>query len=252
MVSVSARVAADRPFYDLHGDLYDLLVNDPVEPWVEAIIEQLRVSGGRDLCILDAGCGTGRHAAALMDAGYRVSLLDAAPKLLQIAAGRCPGAPLHEGDICTPLEQTFDAITCRGVLNDLTTDAEREAALYSFATMLAPHGLLALDVREAETSRCRADDQPKRTEVQIGDDARIVFTSTTGWSGGLMIIDETHELFDAAAAPARTVNTFTMRPWTIDELNRRLRGAGFGEVMIRPGVGRRTADRLFVTARTPG
>lgn len=178
-----------------------------------------------------------------------VSLFDAASRLLQIDAGRCPGATLHQGDICTPLEQTFDAITCRGVLNDLTTDVERKAVLHSFATMLTTHGLRALDVRRKPKHLEVGDHHAKRTEVEIGDDARVVFTSKARWSGGLMIITETHESFDAAGTPTRTVNTFTMRPWPIDELSCRLRAAGFGDVDIRSGVGQRTADRLFVTAR---
>jgi hypothetical protein len=41
---------------------------------------------------------------------------------------------------------------------------------------------------------------------------------------------------------------FAMRPWTRKELCERLARAGFYDVEVEPGVGRRTDDRLFVTA----
>jgi SAM-dependent methyltransferase len=114
-----------RPFYDLHADAYDALITDPVEPWVDAVDDHLRTAGLSSASVVDAGCGTGRHARALMDRGHRVSLLDASPSLLAIASRRCPDSPAHQTDICTPkLHETFQAITCRGVLNDLVSDEE--------------------------------------------------------------------------------------------------------------------------------
>lgn len=35
--SQSARISADRPFYAAHARAYDLLVTDPIEPWVEFV-----------------------------------------------------------------------------------------------------------------------------------------------------------------------------------------------------------------------
>ncbi|MDV9175004.1 hypothetical protein R6V09_33445 [Streptomyces sp. W16] len=39
-----------------------------------------------------------------------------------------------------------------------------------------------------------------------------------------------------------------MRPWSKAELRQRLAAAGFHDIEIGPGVGRKTADRLFVVA----
>lgn len=54
---------------------------------------------GRSACILDAGCGTGRIAAALVEAGHRAVGIDADPIL--VAAGRrhYPQVPLAELDL---------------------------------------------------------------------------------------------------------------------------------------------------------
>lgn len=250
-MSPSADVAATRPFYERHADAYDALVADPVAPWVEAVDSHLRGAGQVSAKLLDAGCGTGRHAQALIDLGHRVTLLDAAPKLLGVAVERCPEAPAHQGDICTALAEKFSAITCRGVLNDLVDSAERDAAMHSFAAMSEPGGLLMLDVREMNASRRRADGRPHRVEVQLDDGRRLVFTSRPHWKSDRIVVEEIHELAERDGTITETRYTFTMRPWTGPEILARLGAAGFADVQIRPGVGHRTPDRLFVTARKP-
>ncbi|HEX5997749.1 MAG TPA: hypothetical protein VFY84_21630 [Jiangellales bacterium] len=45
MYSASARVSRVRPFYSDYADAYDLLISDPVEPWVEAVHERLLAGG---------------------------------------------------------------------------------------------------------------------------------------------------------------------------------------------------------------
>ena len=56
----SAEVARSRPFYAAHAEAYDLLITDPVEPWVSAVHDRLVADGSAPATILDAGCGTGR------------------------------------------------------------------------------------------------------------------------------------------------------------------------------------------------
>jgi SAM-dependent methyltransferase len=135
--STSAQVSQTRPFYADHADAYDLLVTDPVEPWVEAVHERLASHGWPTALVLDAGCGTGRHAAALAAKGHRVDLADAAPQLLAQAASRNPGSRALNVDLCSfTTDTSYQAVMCRGVLNDMTTDAERDSALRAFANAL--------------------------------------------------------------------------------------------------------------------
>ena len=48
----------------------------------------------QDLHILDAGCGTGRYAKALVDLGVgKVSLLDASVEMLKLATENLKGVP---------------------------------------------------------------------------------------------------------------------------------------------------------------
>ena len=253
MTSQSARVSSERPFYNLHAGAYDALITDPVEPWVQAMHERLERAGLKQASILDAGCGTGRHAHGLVERGHRVTLLDASEPLLAIAQRRCPGSPAYHSDICSPgITGDFDAITCRGVLNDLVQDDERVAALEAFGARCRVGGLLFLDLREVRASRQRADGLARQMEVTLDGGACLQFTSRPSWSSGCIVVDERYQLTFRDGTTEVHEYVFTMRPWEESEIEARLDAAGFTDVQIRPGVGRRTPDRLLVTAkRTP-
>ncbi len=83
---------ADRSegFYADYAEAYDLLVTDQVEPWAETVHDRLLAGGWPSAVVLDAGCGTGRHAAALAAKGHRVDLADASERLPAQAAARNP------------------------------------------------------------------------------------------------------------------------------------------------------------------
>jgi ubiquinone/menaquinone biosynthesis C-methylase UbiE len=101
MPSQSARQASDRPFYASYSWAYDLLVTDPVQPWTDMVSATLDAAGiTAPAPVLDAGCGTGRHAAGLARRGYRTELLDASASLLAVARARLPQAPAYHADLC--------------------------------------------------------------------------------------------------------------------------------------------------------
>ena len=244
----SAEVARSRPFYAAHAEAYDLLITDPVEPWVSAVHDRLVADGSAPATILDAGCGTGRHAAALHALGHRVTLADASPALLEIAARRCPSSSALLVDVCTlRIPDGFDAVTCRGVLNDLITDDERAAAITALAGVLRAGGILFADVREAEASRARADGRPRTRVAGRPTGGEVAFTSTSTWCDGLIRVHEEH-VISGTDGSTRSENEFAMRPWTAAELRTRLQETGLEDVRLDPGVGRSTGDRLFVTA----
>ena len=250
-VGRAAEVSRSRPFYTRFAAVYDLLVDDPVEPWVEAVIE--RTSGApSSMALLDAGCGTGRHAAALAAArGFSVTLADASSELLALAQQRCPTSPALLVDLCKLAESSrFDVIACRGVLNDLLTDGERDAALTSMARALRPGGLLFCDVREATASRLRAYDARAITRTVPLPIGELIFSSTSRWAEGLLLVEEEH-LLRCEGSSQRSRYSFAMRPWTEHELSDRCTRAGLIDVFVEPGVGHATADRYFVHAARP-
>jgi SAM-dependent methyltransferase len=249
VVSSSARASAERPFYALHADAYDLLITDPVDPWVDAVHDRLSGVGRSPASVLDAGCGTGRHAAGLIAKGHRVDLVDASAELLSLAAKRCPSARTILADLCgMTVPSTYDAVTCRGVLNDMITDRERESAIRSLAGCLRRGGLLFLDVRERRASRDRADGATHSRQVDLGDGAGLTFTTRTTWSGGTIRVEEHYDLVRPGTPDQRVGHLFTMRPWTEPELRAVLHDSGLRHVQVSAGVGRRTADRFFVVA----
>ncbi len=250
MSSPSARVSTQRPFYARHADAYDALITDPVDPWADVVHSHLARTGVACATLLDAGCGTGRHAEGLIKRGQVVELLDASEELLTVARRRCPTAGTHHGDICClSIPRVFDAVVCRGVLNDLVTDAERDNALSGFANVVGVNGSVILDLRESEWSKARADGVTRRREVDLASGDRLVFSSTPQWHDGLIAVQEQYDLIEANGRHRTEAYAFRMRPWTVEEIRQRLSRVGFDRIEISPGHGRRALDRLFVVAR---
>jgi SAM-dependent methyltransferase len=249
VVSSSARTSRERPFYAVHAGAYDLLITDPVDPWVDAVHDRLRTTGRSPAAVLDAGCGTGRHAAGLVAKGHRVDVVDASAELLSVAAERCPSARTFLADLCeTQMPPVYDAVTCRGVLNDMITDQDRGSAVRALAKCLTAGGLLFLDVRAEQGSRQRADGIARSRRVDLGDGAELIFIARTTWSQETLQVEEHYDLVRPGAPTQRSSYRFTMRPWTESELRAVLHDSGLRNVEISSGVGRRTTDRFFVVA----
>lgn len=246
MWSESAQIARRRPFYASRADAYDTILNAAVDAWV-AEVRHLRSSGS----LLDAGCGTGRHAQALALAGFEVEILDASSDLLAIARRRSPELRAHLGDICTMrLRREFDIVTCRGVLNDMVTDEDRVGAVERLAAHVAPGGFLIVDVREREATRVRAG-SVSTSAGQLPDGRDFAFTSSTRWADPLLIVSELHVTSTPGQEPVSEPYEFTMRPWTRSELTEVLQANGLSEITVAPARYRASNDRLFVTAHRP-
>ncbi|MFL5893730.1 MAG: class I SAM-dependent methyltransferase [Thermoleophilaceae bacterium] len=210
-----------RPLYTSFAWAYDLVVPAPGGP---SPAEIARLLAGRRR-VVDAGCGTGRHAAALAEAGFDVLGVDTSPELLDVARRRAPDVDFERGDIriWTP-DEPFDGALCRGVLNDFLDDVDRQDALDNLARMLRPAGLLVVDVRELERTRARYKREPVVTRSAEG----VFFRSETQLVGDVMHIRES-----ISSADGRADYDFRMRPWTMTEFDERARAAGFTRVERR-------------------
>jgi SAM-dependent methyltransferase len=246
-----------RPYYHRLAWAYDLLNAAPIAARIDFIVaelSQLRVQPpGR---LLDAGCGTGRYAIDLAGRGFTVTGIDQSPELIDVARRKhapADGVAFAVADLLAfDAPQPFAAVLCRGVLNDIISDADRAAAFRRFARWLAPGGGLILDVRDRAQSAARyAADPEFRREVRLQDLTTLAFTSATSCDDktGLLHV---HERFELRHGAQDTVveNDFVMRCWSRDELQERMADE-FTDVVIRTSYGEDSTwnDRLVVVAR---
>jgi SAM-dependent methyltransferase len=95
-------------------------------------------AGGR---VLDAGCGTGRDAAAFERAGYRVTATDASPAMVEAARARIRGDVFQIRHEEVDIEQAFDGIWSNASLLHVAT-ADLPHVLGRYARALVPAGVL--------------------------------------------------------------------------------------------------------------
>ena len=168
---------ASRPFYKQFAWAFDLLIDRPVQKECHTIaawlVERGVIPGA---CVLDAGCGTGRYAIELGRRGYVVRGIDMSMHLIEEAnrslGSASPQVSFTVGDILTLPASRYDAILCRGVLNDLVNEDERLLAFASFSRALRKGGVLVLDVREWDATAARKSREPlfrKRVDTDAAD-----------------------------------------------------------------------------------
>jgi SAM-dependent methyltransferase len=253
---------APRPFYGEFAWAFDLLVDRPVHKECSTIttwlVERGVVPGAT---VLDAGCGTGRYAMELGRRGYVVHGIDVSADLLA-EAKRSPGSQAHQvsfavGDILTLTASKYDAILCRGVLNDLVEDDARRSAFASFARTLRAGGVLILDVRDWDATAARKAREPlfrKRVDTHRG---KPTFTSVTELDAPTrrLLVRERHTL-EVDGRERSSDHEFVMRCWTPAELQSLLRLSGFRSVAYfgayDPALPHGITDRLVAVAQFSG
>lgn len=132
--------------YDRWAEIYDSEGNPLIgleEPQVQALLQDVR-----GLAIADIGCGTGRHAVRLAQAGARVTALDFSPGMLDKARAK-PGAGqvtfIHH-DLTRPLplpDVSFDRVLCCLVLDHI---ADLAALFRELRRICKPDGYLVVSV----------------------------------------------------------------------------------------------------------
>jgi 2-polyprenyl-3-methyl-5-hydroxy-6-metoxy-1,4-benzoquinol methylase len=226
-----------RPFYGEYAWAYDLIITQPVSRQCDFIEDALArrgiTNGGR---ILDAGCGVGSHATELARRGYVVSGIDLSPQFITEARRRAgktpPPVSFSVGDVLDlPAATAYDAILCRGVLNDLLDEPSRRGAFRSFAGALRPSGVLILDVRDWGATLRRKTQEPvfeKSVETPRG---HLTFRSVTRLDQQTrrLLVSERHTLQNRGAVSISTYD-FRMRCWTREELQENITEAGLTRV----------------------
>jgi SAM-dependent methyltransferase len=215
--------------------------------------------------VLDAACGIGVDATALLRRGFNVSASDASEEMVAATRQRLEAAGVRDArvinsawvDLPASFEPgSFDAIFCVGNSIAHASDAPAMiAALEAFRSILAPTGMLVLDTHDWDLVH-RAG---SRVEIEPGiverDGIRCV--RTYSWHvpdafGDPHVLDVAPIFLDGDSATLRT-HRVRMWPFTRDELKRRLTAAGFMSIALDsiPGDERYTAIALRPNSDQP-
>ncbi len=222
-------------------------IDEAAEAEVEFLQRLLELGAGEK--ILDVGCGSGRHAVLLHEAGHAVTGVDLSPQVLRIAReaweDRNPnkrGPQWMPGDMrWLKLPTHYDAaILMNHTFGMFEDDAEHLRALSSLADVLRPGGRIAMQLWNPYYQAANPSTRfaPQGT---IADDLDVIrstrFDAMRGRVEERMVAfceGERHEL-----------PTLSVRAWTPPELIALLQGAGFGKVKVYGSEGWDVPEELI-------
>jgi SAM-dependent methyltransferase len=148
---------ANNQAYDRFSDDYDKFVNweNRLQFEMPFIEERLKIFGNHTR-VLDAACGTGKHAISLAQKGYIVAGADLSGGMVERASENATKAKVEVrfeqagfGELARTFGKgSFDAVLCLGnSLPHLIGESELALALLDFATCLRPGGMLMIQNR---------------------------------------------------------------------------------------------------------
>jgi SAM-dependent methyltransferase len=233
------------------ADLYDIFVDweGRLSREMPGILGRLREAGARR--VLDGGCGTGRHVAALLQEGFDAHGADASDEMLAQARSfaRVPERLHHwrMGDPPPAMGGPFDAFLCLGNAWPLVEDwAETLGAV---RRLLRPGGIVLIGLKAFAIRRATKDPYlPLLKRVHEG--RPLWFIRFVEFEEG-----DTCHLHMVVAGDTVLHRTSRMRVWSPETLAAAFARAGFSDVSVsarigEPGVPPTTED-VFVHARSP-
>jgi len=232
------------------ADLYDVFVDweGRLGREMPGIVKRLRETDARR--VLDAGCGTGRHVAALLREGFDAHGADVSEEMLAQARA-FTGAPgrFHAwrmGDPPPDLGAPFDALLCLGNVWPQVLDVD--AALLAFRRLVRPGGLVLVGLKAVEARRAGKDPfMPLLKRMHEGRPLwfiRFVDFEDAEFAHLHMVV---------VGGDAAFHRSTRMRVWSPGTLRGAFERAGFRDVSVsarigEPGVAPTTED-VFVHAR---
>jgi len=243
-------------FYDNLADNYDAITGaagraDSTEAFVDELLQRCNVTSA-----VDAACGTGLFTRALGRRGIRVVGADISARMLDKAreapeSDDLPITWLHAPmqDLATHLEGPFDAVICMGnSLPHLLDNADLDATLAGFASLLAPGGLLALHV--LNYAQILADRERVVGVTRDGDKQYVRFYD---FLHGLLRFNILEIEWQGDASHTQ-LNSTTLHPYVLHDLAAALVRHGltdlqtFGDMAFSP-FHATTSDSLLITVR---
>jgi len=166
--------------FNRYSQYYDLLYRDKNYAEEADFVQRVLSRYGRDSgSVLDLGCGTGRHAMALADIGFRVLGVDRSPGMVDEAnrrrsdrsgSGSTENLAFSIGDVTNwRCEQVFDAVVSLfHVVSYQLTNSDLLACFATARRHLNPGGLFLFDCWYGPAVLSQ---KPEVRIKRIGDDA---------------------------------------------------------------------------------
>lgn len=229
--------------FDAYARYYDLLYRDKdyaaESKYVHSILAE---HAPQAESILELGCGTGRHARHLAEAGYKIAGIDASDGMLAAADSMRAALPaataerlvFGPGDARTyRTEQQFGAvITLFHVASYQTSNADVSALLQTAAAQCEPGGIFVFDcwygpavlTERPETRIKRLEDE----EIAI---TRLAEPNLDTEANRVDVHYEVHIRHKASGAVQVIEETHQMRYFFLPELHALLSACGFTPIL---------------------
>ncbi len=154
------------------------------------LVDALARRGSR---VLDAGCGTGRVAAALAAAGHQAVGVDVDPILVDRGQEFYPGLPLATLDLTelSPeslgslgLPTSYDVVVCAGNVMVFVAEDSEPTIIGNLASVLVPGGRLAIGFTTGHTAYTHDDLDRDAAAVGLVREHRFADWELRPWHDG--------------------------------------------------------------------
>jgi glycine/sarcosine N-methyltransferase len=252
-VSTDAKSIGD--FYDRLAPDYDAMTTFEKrfvheEPFFRLLVQRYRIGTA-----LDAGCGTGFHSILLARLGVSVTAVDVSPRMLHELTRHTSGLGVEIRTVQAAFSELparvagpFDALFSMGnTLAHLLSGEDLRAALAAFARLLAPGGILFIQVLNYDRILTTRPEIQSVKETKAG-----TFIRSYEYHGETIRFS----IRKTAGAPGdeERSQSVNLRPVVSEELSGMLVGTGFEEVHLFGSVAMEdfdpvTSKDLVVLAR---
>jgi SAM-dependent methyltransferase len=214
--------------------------------------------------VLDAACGTGRHALALAERGYEVIGTDGSPGMVEQARANACDAGRGDmsfivasfGELARTLclargkipdtEQTtsrFDAVLCLGnSLPHVLTPADLQVTLEDFGNCLRAGGLLLIQNRNFDAVLANRDRWMGPQSHQEGKTEWLFLRFYDFDPDGLLTFNVVRLRREQGNGWSQDVSSTWLWPLTEHELSAAVREAGFGDIRLYGDMGGASFD----------
>lgn len=225
-------------FYDRLGGQYNLMIDwksrlEHETPFFERMFSELGAKS-----VLDAGCGTGRHAVLYSKLGLAASGFDPSSAMVLLAMeyakrkrARVTFKHADFADIDRVFKRKFHVVTCIGnTLPHLRTPDELRTALRQMAKVTRKGGGLVIQNRNYDKI-CKQQIRFAPAGHAKTKDSEIIFLRLTEFHRNKLIFSiVTLERRDGTESWATSSVSTELRPWRQKQLGAALRDSGYSEI----------------------